>query len=133
MKLLENIFYALFALVLILYGLSKFYPFMPTPEVPAKATAYIGALMATGYLWYFIGIVEIIGGLLIFVPRFRLLGALLLLPIVVNIALYLLLLAKTVPGIFMSAFLITIELVIFWKAREILSGLIGSENKNENI
>lgn len=118
MRFLELSIRVLMGGVFVLFGASKFYPFMPTPPVPAQASAFIGALVATGYLWPLLGAVEIAGGLSLLSGRFLPAGVLLLAPIIANIVPYLLLLAKTGPGVVMSAFLISAELFLLWRYRQ---------------
>ena len=110
----------------LLFGASKFYPFMPTPPVAPEAGRFMGALLSTGYVWQFVGLVEIVGGVLLLVRNTRLIGALLLLPVIAHIVPYLWILARTVPGIPMGLFLIAMEGWILWENRRKLSGLLGS-------
>ena len=112
------------ALLFLLFGSSKFYPFMPTPPITPEAGRFLGALISTGYLWQFVGLVEIIGGLLLVFRRTRLVGALLLLPVIAHIVPYLWILARTVPGIPMGLFLIGMELWVLLDHRRKLQGLI---------
>lgn len=50
-----------------------------------KIEAFIDGMKGTGYFWEFLGIVEIIGGLLLISQIFALLGAFILLPVTINI------------------------------------------------
>ncbi|MCB1138067.1 MAG: DoxX family protein [Leptospiraceae bacterium] len=116
------------ALLFILFGLSKFYPFMPTPEVAPAASSFLAALIATGYVWPFVGLVEVLGGTMLLSGRTRLLGALLLLPVIAHIVPYLWILAQTVPGIPMGLFLISVEGMILWRnRRRMLEFLVPTE------
>lgn len=56
----------------------------PTEPPPAQAAAFMGAMMSTGYL-EFVKALEVIGGLLVAIPRTRNLGLLVLGPIILNI------------------------------------------------
>lgn len=107
MKLLDLCLRVALALVFVLFGASKFYPFMPTPPMMPKAANFIGAIISSGYLWQSVGTLEIIGGLALLGNRTTNLGLLLLGPIVVNILPYLLILQSGVgvPPIAMSLFL----------------------------
>ncbi|MDJ1486277.1 DoxX family membrane protein [Cytophagaceae bacterium DM2B3-1] len=78
----------LFGLMFINAGLNKFFNYMPTPkDMPANALAMFSAFMQIGWLLPLIGTAEIIGGILIIIPRFRALGAIILFPVMVGIML----------------------------------------------
>tara|TARA_B100000035_G_scaffold285740_1_gene269528 strand:- start:7665 stop:8099 length:435 start_codon:yes stop_codon:yes gene_type:complete len=81
--------------IFIFFGLNFFLNFIPV-DAPAEgslAAAYIGALYTSGLL-AFIKILEVLGGLLVALPKTRKLGLLILLPIIVNIVAYNSLIAK---------------------------------------
>jgi uncharacterized membrane protein YphA (DoxX/SURF4 family) len=72
-----NIVAALFGLLLINGGLNKFLNYMPVPEnLPTALIKDSVALLEIEWLMPLIGIAEVVGGLLIIVPRTRALGAL---------------------------------------------------------
>lgn len=89
MKYLPHIVGALLGLLFILSGMVVLLKMAPMPELPAGSPAalFMGALAPTGYLT-FIKVLEVIGGLLVMVPRTRNFGLLILGPIVVNILAY---------------------------------------------
>jgi putative oxidoreductase len=91
----------------VLFGLSKFHAFMPTPPMQPQAAKFIAALVETGYLWTMLGFFEVLGGSLIFTGGFLGWGLIILSPIVINIIAYLLVLQTGIgfPPIAMSAFL----------------------------
>ncbi len=72
-------------LVLVVFGLNKFLQFMPFPEMPVEAGAFMGALMATGYMMTLVAIVEIVVGVMLLTNKYVALALLLLAPISVNI------------------------------------------------
>jgi len=78
----------LLGLTLLVFGLNKFLDFMPTPQFSAAATAFYGALMATGYMVYLIGALEVVTGLMLLAKKYVHLSLLLLAPFVVNILLF---------------------------------------------
>lgn len=88
MKLLQTIAAALLGSAFITFGANFFLHFIPMPADPSPADAphqlFMAALMPTGYL-AFVKAVEILGGLLVILPKTRNLGLLVLGPIVVNI------------------------------------------------
>jgi putative oxidoreductase len=78
----------LLGLAFIIFGLNFFLNFIPMPADPSPENAphklFMGALFPTGYL-AFVKVLEILGGVLVAVPRTRNLGLLVLGPILVNI------------------------------------------------
>ena len=93
----------LLGLVLIIFGANKFYSFMPVPEgLPEGATNSMGALMATGYMFKFIGATEVFVGLLLLINKWVPLALVILTPVAINIVLFHLFLAPgggTIPGL----------------------------------
>lgn len=85
-KNIENISAWVLAFLMLVFGLNKFFGFIPV-EPPADPTAqkFMGTMFTT-YLYVTVAIAEIIGGILLLVPRLRFVGWLLLLPIIFNIA-----------------------------------------------
>lgn len=78
----------LFGLMFINSGLNKFLNFMPMPEdMPENLTKLIAALTEIGWLLPLVGAVEIIAGLLFMIPKYRALGAIMMLPVMVGIML----------------------------------------------
>ena len=73
------------AFLMIVFGLNKFIGFIPAPP-PADpvAQSFMGA-MFTSYLYVIVALAEIVGGILLLIPKTRFLGWLLLLPVVFNI------------------------------------------------
>ena len=73
----------------IFFGLNFFLQFMSVdgPAEGSSAAAFIGVLYTTGFLG-FVKILEIIGGVLVILPKTRNFGLLILGPIIVNIIAY---------------------------------------------
>ncbi|WP_447635303.1 DoxX protein [Flavobacterium microcysteis] len=80
----------LLGLVLLVFGLNKFYPlpFLPTPQLPEQAADFMGSLAATGYVLPIIGILEIFIALLLFTKNWIAFALILLVPISLNILLF---------------------------------------------
>ena len=76
---------ALFGLGMIVFGANKFYPFMPMPELTDEQKIIFGAFGTIKWLMPLVGFVEIVGGLLIAIPKTRALGAIVILPVMVGI------------------------------------------------
>lgn len=78
----------LFGLMFINAGLNKFFFYMPMPEnPPAEGMKDFAAMMEISWLLPLVAVAEIIGGLLVIIPRTRALGALIIFPIMVGILL----------------------------------------------
>ncbi len=76
---------ALFGVAMIAFGINKLVPFIPMPELSAEQVAVFGAFGTIKWLMPLVGIAEIVGGLLIAIPKTRALGALIIFPVVVGI------------------------------------------------
>jgi uncharacterized membrane protein YphA (DoxX/SURF4 family) len=76
----------LFGLMFINAGLDKFFHYMPMPkDLSEKMLKAFGAFTEIGWLMPLVGIAELIGGVLIILPKTRALGALIILPVMVGI------------------------------------------------
>jgi uncharacterized membrane protein YphA (DoxX/SURF4 family) len=102
----------LFGVMMLNSGLNKFFQFMPMPEMSAEAGGLMVAFAASGWMFPLIALGEIIGGILIAVPKTRALGALVLFPIVVGIFLFHAVLDPATVG--MSIVLLAINLFVIW-------------------
>ena len=88
MKYLIVIVRVLLGLVFVVFGSNAFLKFMPMPEIPGQAGAFMTALMSSGYM-YVIAVLQVLGGLcLLLGARFVPLGLTPLGPVIVNIVLY---------------------------------------------
>ncbi len=78
----------LFGLLFIVFGMDKFIHFMPMPkDLPEKMMKAFLAFTEIGWLMPLVGVAEIVGGLLVIIPRTRALGALIIFPVMVGIIL----------------------------------------------
>ena len=67
-------------------GLNKFFNYIPVPEdLPEKAMNMFLAMTEITWLMPLLATFEIVGGILFIIPRFRALGALILIPIMFGI------------------------------------------------
>jgi uncharacterized membrane protein YphA (DoxX/SURF4 family) len=67
-------------------GLDKFFHYMPMPkDMPEKMVKAGKAFMEIGWLLPLVGAVEVLGGLLLLIPRTRALGAVVLVPLLTGI------------------------------------------------
>ncbi|RHX93179.1 DoxX family membrane protein [Leptospira stimsonii] len=125
MKILDFFFRYTLGGVFLAFGINKFIPFIPSPPMLPQAARFIGSLMETGYLWQILGLMEILGGFLIFSGRWTALGLLILAPIVVNIVSYLLILQSGIgfPPFVMSAFLLSSGFYLAYRRKEFYTHL----------
>lgn len=79
------VFRILFGLMMVNSGLNKFLQYMPMPEMSPEAGALMGAFMESVYMFPLVAAVELVAGALIITKRFNALGAVLMMPITVNI------------------------------------------------
>lgn len=85
MKIVKTVLCILFGLMFINAGLSKFFNYMPMPKMSAEQMKLMEAFVRISWLMPLTGIVEIIGGLLFMLPKYRALGAIVILPVMVGI------------------------------------------------
>ena len=82
------VFSLLFGLMFINSGLNKIFQYMPMPkDMPENMMKVVEAFGAIVWLMPLIAVVEIIAGILVIIPKYRALGALMILPIMVGILL----------------------------------------------
>lgn len=102
-------------------GAMKLMPSGQLPPMPPAASAYILALGATGYTMPLIAVIEVIAGGLLIAGYFVPLSLTVLAPIIVNIALFHVLLAPSIPVVI---FLLASELALAWYYRDAFAGLL---------
>lgn len=78
----------LFGLMLIVFGLNKFFGFLPMPEMSGDAAAFMAGLAQSGYFMPMIGGLMIIGGASILMNKYTALMIMILAPVVLNIVLF---------------------------------------------
>ncbi len=75
----------LFGLMFINSGLNKFFEYMPVPkDLPPGLMKAFGAFMEIGWILPLVAVAEILGGLLVMIPKTRALGAIILFPVMVG-------------------------------------------------
>lgn len=78
----------LFGLMMINSGMNKFLQYMPMPEMPEAAGQLMYAFAQSAWLFPLIALIEIAGGILLITNKFRALGAIMMLPIIIGIVLF---------------------------------------------
>ncbi len=129
MKLITNIAGGLLGLLFLIFGLNLFFNFIPMPPGPPEGSPpalFMAALYPTGYL-AFVKVLEIIGGLLVAVPRTRNIGLLFLGPVIVNILAFHIFLTNG-GGLFDPPVVLITALAVFllWSGRRAFSGLLNA-------
>ena len=125
MKPIANIAGVLLGLIFNVVALNFFFHFFQMPEPPAGSppAMFLGAIIPTGY-FAFVKVLEIIGGILVAMPRTRPLGLLTLGPIAVNILCFHIFLTKG-AGLFPLPLLVaSLSLFLLWVNRTAFSHLL---------
>jgi uncharacterized membrane protein YphA (DoxX/SURF4 family) len=78
----------LFGLMMVNAGLNKFFLYMPMPEMSEEMMQIMGAYLTLKWILPLVAVVEIIGGILIAIPKTRALGALMIFPVMVGILIH---------------------------------------------
>lgn len=90
---------------------------MPMPDdIPMRMKKVMGALLEIGWLLPLVAVVEILGGILVITNKFRGLGAIMMLPIMVGILLTNIF--ATPSGLPIAGALFAINLWILWENKE---------------
>jgi uncharacterized membrane protein YphA (DoxX/SURF4 family) len=100
---------------LLIFGLSKLIDFSITPThiYTGEAAIFIDSLSNTGYILKFVGILEILIGLLLIINKWVPFALLLLVPITVNILLFHLFLDT--PGLFLAIIIVVLNAILIYK------------------
>lgn len=128
MRHLPNIAGGLLGLAFVVFGANFFLNFIPVPADPSPADAphklLMGAMMPTGYL-AFVKVLEVLGGVLVAIPRTRNLGLLVLGPIIVNILCFHVFLMKGATLVDPVNIAITcLALFLLWSERRAFAALL---------
>ena len=98
---------------LLIFGMNKFFPFIPIFDMAPAAANFMESLNSTGYVLYVVASLELlIGGLLLF-KKWVPFALILLAPIVVNILLFHLFL--DVSGMLVAVLMLVITGVLIYK------------------
>ncbi len=108
--------------IFFVFGLNGFLHFAPVPPMPGPAGAFLGALVATGYLFPLVKATETVAGALLLSGRFVPLALILLAPVLVNIVAFHAALAPT--GIAVPLLLLAAELYLAWSYRHVFAPLV---------
>lgn len=127
MKIVANIVGVLLGALFLFASATFLFKLVPIPPPPSDGSPmamFAGAFMGTGYM-HFVKVLELVGGLLVLVPRTRPLGLLILAPIVVNIVAFHVFVTggHGLLGLPLAAVVFTVFLA--WVHRRGLAALLG--------
>jgi len=130
MKHIPTVVGVLLGLLFVMSSAVVLFGLAPTPEIPegTPTAAFMAAFGPTGYMT-FVKVLELVGGLLVAIPRTRNAGLLVLGPIIVNILVFHLLVAG--DGIFQPILIaiILMSLYLLWVERRAWLNLIAPTSK----
>lgn len=125
-RYLPAVFRYLLGLIFFVFGLNGFLHFLPQPPMEGAAGAFIGALVASGYMFPVVKAVETVVGLMLLSNRFVPLALTLLAPISINIFLFHTLLTPPNP----IAFLVLIgNVYLGWAYRDAFRPMLAMSAK----
>jgi len=128
MKHAPNIAAGLLGLLFLVFGLNFFLKFIPMPPGPPEGSPpalFMAALYPTGYL-AFVKCLEILGGILVAIPKTRNIGLIVLGPVVVNILAFHVFLTNGAGLADPVVILITLlSLYLVWTGRKSFAGLLN--------
>jgi putative oxidoreductase len=125
MKIVVLIARILLGLVFFVFGLNKFYPFIPSGPLPTGvAGEFMGAMVSTKYIMI-VGAFEVAGGLLLLINRYVPLALSLLAPVIVNVLIVGILLTRMALG--SGAVVAVLWLIVFVRFRSSFAGIFEAQ------
>ena len=132
MKYLPSIAGLLLGLLFVMSSVVVLFNLIKAPPIPegTPAAMFMGALGPTGYMT-FIKVCELVGGILVAIPRTRNFGLLILGPIIVNILAFHIFIMKG-QTLFDPILIIIVLLALYllWVGRNAFAGLANSPQNN---
>lgn len=123
MKIVKLVLFTLFGLMFINAGLDKFLHYMPVPPLEPEVVKAGEAFMTITWLMPLVGAVELISGVLFIFPKTRLLGALMIFPVMVGIMLHN---AVYMPsGLAIAGVFFLVNLWVLYENKQKIKELIG--------
>jgi len=125
MRYLSTVAGVVLGLIFVMSSVVVLFHLAPAPPIPegTPMAMFMGALGSTGYLT-FIKICELIGGVLVAIPRTRNFGLLVLGPIIINILAFHVFIANG-EGLFSPLLIaiVVLALYLLWEGRKGFAGL----------
>jgi putative oxidoreductase len=121
MKIVAIVARILLGLVFLVFGLNGFLNFMHAPLPPGMAGIFLGALVASHFV-YFVSAAQVIAGALLLVNRFVPLALALLAPVLYNILAFHITMQPSglLPGVICSI----LWLILVWRLRDYFAPLL---------
>ena len=135
MKYIPAIAGALLGLLFVMSGVVVLFNLVQAPPMPegTPAAMFMGAFGPTGY-FTFIKILEVIGGILVAIPRTRNFGLLILGPIIVNILAFHVFVTKGEGiGSPLLIFIVLLALYLLWCERRAFGQLLHTRMPPESV
>lgn len=107
----------LFGLMMVNAGLSKIFNYMPQPELTPEQLTLFGAFGTIKWLFPLVAVAEVLGGVLIAIPKFRALGAIVIFPIMIGIIVHHIVHDPSTIGIALGMFAINLWVIFDNKDR----------------
>ncbi len=125
MKIATNIAGSLLGLLFIAFSLMVLLHMAPNPPLPPDSPAdhFMKAFVPTGWLT-FVKICELVGGILVAIPKTRNFGLLVLGPIIINILCFHVLVMDWNGLNAVHALIVTAALFLLWAERKAFAGLL---------
>jgi hypothetical protein len=127
MKYIPTIAGILLGLLFVMSSLVVLLHLVPTPPMPegTPIAMFFGAFGPTGYMT-FVKVFELLGGILVAIPKTRNFGLLVLGPIILNILAFTVFVAKGV-GLFNPVLIVIVVLALYllWCGRKAFAGLLN--------
>ncbi|MFL9838107.1 DoxX family membrane protein [Flavobacterium sp. ST-75] len=111
----------LLGVILIVFGLNKFHPFIPLPQPPEAAANFLNSLADTGYILTVVAIFEVFIGFMLLIKKWVPFVILLLAPISLNILLFHMFL--DIPAIATAIVVVALNVILIYKYRQNYSAL----------
>ena len=99
-------------LAMLVFGANKFLHFMPNPELPEAAGAFLGALDGSGYIFPILGVAYLIVGLCLVLNKAVPFALIVLVPVSINIVAFHLVYAPA--GILFAAIVAVLNLLLIY-------------------
>ena len=125
----------LLGLLFVMSAVVVLFNLVPTPPMPegTPIAMFMGAFGPTGYMT-FIKVLELVGGILVMIPRTRNFGLLVLGPIIINILAFHLFVTKgeglTNP---MLIIIVLLALYLLWVGRKAFAGLLNPASTHKEV
>ncbi len=113
--------------IFFVFGLNGFIGFLPQPQLPPEAGAFLGGLDGAGYMFPMIKGLEVLAGLLLLANRWVPLALTLLAPVVVNIVAFHVFLAPSSMG--MTIAVLAMEIYLAWSYRDSFRGVLAARTE----